>query len=404
MLRKGVWPRRILTLIVCAGLVAAAMMVVPGPSIAQQPKTLKIGYLMELTGWYSILDANEERYIKATASIINDRGGITVGGQKYLIELVGEDGKTTLDGNTAAAQKLVFDHKVKFVVGPSGFFGTGSSPTFEQNKVLHVSGYNTCQPGEMDATTPYGFLGYNSSIGHLVAALKATKKEFPNVKKFVIATPDDGAVPYLMPVAKKIVAEYGFQVVGEPVPYPNEMEDYSPVAAKLNAVKEADAVLFVNGTPVHFGQTAKYLRSLGNKKPIAIGAALAAEDIASISGKPAANDIVTMAITPHAKGNPPMLDEAFDRAGKKMPALCFMSNCLVVLTKVIEAANSLDPDKVKAKWESMEGVEGFYGMNVFGGDKTFGLKHHAVGHPQPYQKLVKGEVVYGGWVDVGRIP
>ena len=87
-----------------------------------------------------------------------------------------------------------------------------------------------------------------------------------------------------------------------------------------------------------------------------------------------------------------------------MPALCFTSNCLWVLTRVIQAANSFDPTVVKAKWETMDKVECVYGTCTFGGDKTFGLKHHAVTHPQPYQKLVNGKVVYGGWVDVGRLP
>ena len=61
-------------------------------------------------------------------------------------------------------------------------------------------------PGEVDASTPYGFIGYNSSIGVLMGALKATKKEFPSAKKIVMVAPDDGALPHLMPrKAKKIL-------------------------------------------------------------------------------------------------------------------------------------------------------------------------------------------------------
>ena len=290
-----------LVLIGCAGLVLATMLL-PMQGAAQQKagpaKTLKIGYVLELSGWYSVFDANEERYLKAAAQMINERGGVTVQGQKYNIELVGEDGKSTLDGNTSAANKIVFDDKISFVVGPSGFFGTGSSPTFEQNKVLHVSGYNTSQPGEMDASTPYGFLGYNASLGHLIGALKAMKKEYPHVKKVIIATPDDGAVPYLMPQAKKMVEGQGLTVVGDVIAFPNEMEDYSPIAAKINAVKDADAVLIVNGAPVAFGSVAKGLRALGNKKPIVCATAVAAEDIGAISGTAAANDVISMATTP----------------------------------------------------------------------------------------------------------
>ena len=220
---------------------------------AADVKKLKIGYLLCVSGWYSVFDAVEEGHLKIVAQMINDRGGLTIQGQKYEIELVGEDGKSALDGITAGATRLAYDHQVKFVVGPTGFFSTGSSPVFEPNKILHISGYNTCQPGEMDASTPYGFLAFNASIGTSISIIKAMKKEFPNVKKVAIVTPDDGAVPYLIPKIKKILANMGYTVVGDTVPYPNEMEDFSPIAAKLNAIKEADLIIgsrYISGVNV----------------------------------------------------------------------------------------------------------------------------------------------------------
>src|SRR5512137_2758340 len=81
------------------------------PAPTTQPpaaaKTLRIGYLLCISGWYSIFDAVEEGDVKIVAQIINDQGGLTIQGQKYNIQLVGEDGKSSLDGCTAAANKLV---------------------------------------------------------------------------------------------------------------------------------------------------------------------------------------------------------------------------------------------------------------------------------------------------------
>ena len=114
----------------------------------QKAGTLNIGYLLCLSDWYCVFDTIEERYLKAAAKMVNEKGGVTVQGQKYNIELVGEDGKSTMDGVTAAATKLAYDHKVKFVIGPSAFFCVGSSPVFEEAKVLHVNAYYVAQPGE----------------------------------------------------------------------------------------------------------------------------------------------------------------------------------------------------------------------------------------------------------------
>ena len=390
---------------------AAATFVLPSIGAAQQKaapaKTFKIGYVLCANGWFRVMDGVEEKNLKIVEKMLNERGGITVQGQKYNIELVGEDGNSTLDGVTAAATKLVYDHKIKFVVGPQGFFTTASGPVFEQNKVIHVSGFNTCQPGELDASTPYGFLGFNGSVGATIATLKVIKKEYPKARKIAFVTADDGSIPYLMPRVKKLLPQFGFAMSGDTIAFPNEMEDFSPIAAKVNALKDADAVFVLNGSPVAVGLIAKNLRSLGNNTPIVHSGVPSCQTIMDISGKEAANDIISMSITPHAKGNPPLLDEIYDRSKSTEPNPNFYAlvpNSLWILTRVIQAANSFDPDVVKAKWETMDKVECLYGTCTFGGDATYGLKHHAVGHPQAYQKLVKGKVVYGGWIDVGRIP
>ena len=83
--------------------------------------------------------------------------------------------------------------------------------------------------------------------------------------------------------------------------FPNEMEDFSPIAAKLNAIKDADAVFVENGSPIAVGNITKGLRSLGNKKPIVYQGLSACSDIMAVAGKDAANDIITMGLTPRPK-------------------------------------------------------------------------------------------------------
>ena len=121
--------------------------------------------------------------------MINDDGGIKVQGKGYKVELVIEDGKSTLDGNTAAATKLVLDDKLQFVVGPGAFFNLATTPIFEQNKVLHVANYNGLNPAEMNKDTPYAFLGLDP-ITQQSASLKALKQYYPDIKNVALATED----------------------------------------------------------------------------------------------------------------------------------------------------------------------------------------------------------------------
>ncbi len=368
-----------------------------------EAKTLKIGYLLCVTGWYSVFDAVEEGDVKIVAQMINDKGGLTIDGEKYNIELVGEDGKSTLDGVAAAATKLAYDHKVKFVVGPTGFFSTASSPVFEANNIMHVSGYVSNQPGELDATTPLGFTAFNCSVGTSINAILSMQKEFPEVKTVAIVTPDDGAVPYLIPIIEDMLASYGYSVSGEAVPYPNEMEDFSPIAAQLNAI-EADAIFQENGAPVHEGNMLKLLRAMGDYRPWVSQGLHQCSDVIAIAGLEASEDTITSGLTPHAAGNPALMDELYDRGETPRTIYMFNPTGLWVLCQMIQAADSLDPEVVAAKWESSNTVETLFGTGCVSGDETYGIRHHAIGHPLPYQVVKGGEVVYGGWNDVGCIP
>jgi hypothetical protein len=126
----------------------------------------------------------------------------------------------------------------------------------------------------------------------------------------------------------------------------------------------------------------------------------------AIAGKEAShNAICLLSLTPNQPGkNPPLIDEAYKRGKPGRQWFGCAPNALWILAQVIQAADSLDPAVVKAKWESMDTVSTLYGKGTFGGDTTYGLKHHAVSHPLPYAKLVNGTVVDGGWIDPGPLP
>ncbi len=392
--------------VVCIGLVlmATSMLLFPPHSTAAASKTLKIGCLLTMTGWHSVFDLVEDRDLKVVAQMINDKGGLTIKGEKYNIELVTEDGKSTLDGITAAATRLTFDKGVKFVVGPNAFWSIASSPVFEPNKVLHVSGSCQTQPGEMDGTTPYGFLGHNTAMGTASIDMQALKKEFPSAKTLALVTPDDGALSYLVPKLTKLAEMNGYKVVGTTL-YSNEMADYTPLATKINAMK-ADAVYMKNGPPQAGAGIIKALRQTGNNKPFVCSILTAGSDLVGIMGndKEIATNVIALGLDPKAPNNPPMVNEILKKNGQKGPIFLLIPNALYVLTRVIQAADSTDPAVVKAKWESMDKVETLFGTGLMCGDQTYGIKHHAVGHPWAYQTIMDGKVRHAPWLSAPRVP
>jgi branched-chain amino acid transport system substrate-binding protein len=400
--------KKALILGVCIGLVFSgiSVLLLTTPGAAQQTKTIRIGVLAAQSGWFSAIEALDLQDLKNMEKMLNDKGGLTIKGQKYNVEVIIEDIKSTFDGCTAAANRLVFDKKVKFVLGPGGFFGPAAAPVLNPNKVLYVLSYATTQPGALGADYPYGFLGNNASVGYAIVAMKAMKAEFPNVKKLAVMMPDDGSAPYLVPALKRVHAQYGVTMVGDVVLYPNEMQDFSPIAAKLDAIKDADAIQHAMGIPNQVGNIVKGLRELGNKKPYLGPPGVNGTDVATVAGAANATNMTCTATTPLDPSNPPLMNELL-RMRTNDPKTRFMANLpnlLYILTNVMKAADSIDADVVKAKWESMDTVETINGKGYIGGDLTYGIKHHAVGYPFPYQRVQDGKVVAAHWVEVGVIP
>jgi branched-chain amino acid transport system substrate-binding protein len=368
---------------------------------AASAKTLKIGMIACLTGFFSPNDVPGAHEAEMTAEMINEKGGITVKGEKYQIEVLIEDAKSTLDGVTAAANRLVFDKGVKLILGPAGFFSAASSPVTTPNKVLNIISFSTGQPGELDKTTPYTFQAYDGTAASFIAGVDFIKKRFPKVKKIAIVTADDGSAPYLKPVFQKALEAAGMSMAGDMVLFPNETQDFSPIAAKLNAIKDADAVGVGLGLPNHVGAIVKGLRELGNKKLVFQGVVCPFSVVAKIAGPEAAANVFLSSVTPNDPGNPRLMNDISKRLiakyGPDTPVYLQSANSLWVLKQVIEAAQSVEPDAIKAKWETMNKVETFFGTGIVCGDVTTGIKHHVVTHPLPFQTLKNGKVVSAGF-------
>jgi branched-chain amino acid transport system substrate-binding protein len=363
--------------------------------------------ILGITGFFSIREVPDLNEAQVAADIINEQGGITVNGEKYKVELVVADTKSTMDGVTAAANKLVFDEKVKFLIGPTAFFAAAAGPICDPNKVLRFITWCVNTPGEVDASTPYAFLGGNGSVLTTSAAAKFLKETYPNVKTVSIVTPDDGAPPFVIPIAKNLLAAQGISVVGDPVIYPNETADFSAYVAKLNAIKDADAIFMQNGLVPHMGALVKGLRESGNYKPYAGSLPARISQVMTIAGAEAMKDVFSIALTPSDPNMPPIAKEIIDNTtaqyGADYQLEMTAPNCLWVLKEGIEAAQSLDPTVVKEKLESMDEVQTIWGMAKICGEQSFGI-NHVVASPQSVQILKDGVETSAGWINIGVIP
>jgi branched-chain amino acid transport system substrate-binding protein len=356
-----------------------------------------------MTGWFANAGKLEKNECEVVTDLINEAGGITVGGQRYKIALVIEDNKSSHEGTTAATNKLVYDRGIKFIVGPVAFWGKASGPICEANKVFNVIGFCTNTPGELDKTTQYRFLGSNATMGNTYGILQYIKKAHPEVKTVVALNPEDGSAKYLKPLFDKALKDNGIKMVGDLIGYSLEMTDFTPIAQKIAQIK-ADAVFCPNGGDMHIGNLLKGMRELGDERWLFYASVATCDNIKTYAGN-AAYKVTNSTVTPGAPGNPPQL-EAFlekyrQKFGEAKSTIFQTSSALYILPHLIEAAQSLDPTEVKDSLQKMDKVETLWGEGRLAGEKTYGIRNHAIANPYCVTYLDKdGKAQFGGWFNV----
>ena len=385
-------------------LVIGIVVVMASVNVAfSQEKTLQFGWLGSQTGWCSGLDTLNWQGAQLARDMINEKGGITIKGQKYKLELLFEDCKCTTDGTVNSATKLVQDKNIKFIAGLAFWYAAAVKEICDPAKVLRTLIFTCNTPGEIGADTPYNFLANDASFGQAIAMMDYLKKTYPKVKKVVLVTPDDGSIPYLIPTVTKWLQQRGIAVVGKLISYPNEMVDFSPVAAQIVADKEADAVFMVNGLPIHTGNILKGMRELGDNRVFGSSSPSNPKEIVALSGKAGASNFFTIGPVAGAPGTPAFTADLDKRLAKKYGQAIlqqFMGfNAVWTMAYAINKAQSIDPLVVKATWEKLDTIDTAFGKGSMGGLKTYGVRH-AVDQLCPVYRLENGEQKFGAWMDV----
>lgn len=363
----------------------------------ENPK-FTIGVLSCLTDWFAPHDIIEWQECQMAAEMLNDRGGIVVDGQQYDIEVITEDCKSSLDGVTAAARKLIYEKDVDFLVGPGAFFPSAVGQLCAEAGVLDAISYCTNMPGQLSPDTPYTFLGYSGALEYAAACISYLHKNYPEVKTAALVIPDDGSLEYLTPPLTKLLADVGVEVVGS-VGYANDTLDFNPIAAKLAAF-DADCVFEQNGLVQHAGNLLKGLRELGYDKLFVCSIATSAADVMVVAGPDASTNFYCLGSAIGDPGTPAQMTELQQRLtdlyGTERSFFLQMANCVWEIPQVVEKAQSFDPAVVKDTWENMDSIETLFGTGHMGGLETYGI-NHVVAHPMPIEVLTDGEISFGGW-------
>jgi len=356
-------------------------------------KTLKIGVITSMSGDLSAALKGLSDAVKPTQDMYNNKGGITVGGQKYTLELTAYDDQSTAAGAVTAANKLVQDG-VKFAVSPVYPPALRAMiPVTNSAKILAFSATQV-DPSTFSPQYKYAF-ACDATMYHMYATHAYLVKTYPNVKKVAIVQPVDPGVDYVINMVKKDLPSRGLQIVAQESFTP-DTQDFYPIVTKVLST-QPDAIELPGGIPPWTAGIINAARDQGFKGPIFATAIVGGLHDIAILLKPGYN-------TGFFEGAP-------DVESSKMPqdvqdlnkliqqqqghAMTFdnfqVIGGLSICLQGIKKADSLDPDKVLAALESMTFDSPCGGKGKFAG-QDLGFLHLGIMDQVPIGTIENGNI------------
>jgi branched-chain amino acid transport system substrate-binding protein len=379
-------------------------------SAAVKPKTLKIGVIVFM-GWS--LGADMVRGIEIMAENVNKKGGLAVGNERYNIELIKYDSKFVPETARAAAERLVYQDKVKFIVGDETIDAWLS--VTEQNKVLVVAILSS--PTIFNPKNKYLFQGTYLQT-QMPTAWGWFAKNHPQVKNSMHVFPDNKIGQIRSGLAKKHAAIFGPAMPDDYLLfYPPEATDMSVVGTKAKTLNP-DGFTATGGGIQGDALCYKAAWQAGYKGTIWSFVGVSEEMFGRIVPLECIEGLVSPQYFTEMESPPPVTKEFKDawiaKYGKwESPSVSF-SDAFIIMTAGIEQANSLDPDtvaEVMGNGMRFEGIMGHGKMisrpdvgNPRTVDALYGqiIKKTVGGKPEVLAKLTPEDAyefnkVFWGW-------
>ena len=368
------------------GIVAAAALAVSlaTPAMARvDGDTITLGSSISLTGKYATNGLHTQRGYDYAVKVINEAGGVKVGGKSYKLAVKYYDDESTPARGAQLAERLIQQDGVEYMLGPysSGMtkaiapvsekFGVPMVEAEGASRSLFTQGYK------------YLFAVLSTSEQYLATAIDFAAEKSSDPKSVRIALAFEGD-PFSMDVRAGVmdkINEYGMKVVIDDQ-LPADLSDMSTTLTKVKALKP-DA-LIISG---HSKGAATAARQIDEMKVNVPMIALTHCEAAKVQEKfpKTSNGFLcpTQWVETLSKSDPMFGSAADWNAGFKADYPSYTSvpyqsaqasAAVYVFKEAFEAANSFDKDKLR---DAISAVE----METFYGDIKFSAQGNNIAKP-----------------------
>ncbi|MGD0916548.1 MAG: ABC transporter substrate-binding protein [Thermodesulfobacteriota bacterium] len=359
-----------------------------------QAKTFKFGLISSMTGpmappFKSLIDA-----AKPAGDLMNKRGGITVQGQKYMVEVVPEDDQSSPPGAVAAVNRLI-QAGIKFIYAPQFMVSNMAiAPIAEEAKILRIKGLGVGKE-EVGPSLRYSFYA-SAQLYNVPVCYDYLKKNYPKVKKIALITPDDPGAKTIIELTEKEIQKRGLEIVFQEA-FKIGSEDFYPILTKA-LEKKPDAIDMVLSIAPWSAGVINQSRELGFTGPIYATIHADTNILRSMLNPKyaydvfhAAPDVLSPKMTPIMKDYRVLIEQQTKTTFNLDHGLLLEG--LYPLLQGIEKAQSFDTDKVVATLENMKSIDTPYGRGSMSGQDLFGINHVIV-RPFTLSRIMKDKIEF----------
>jgi branched-chain amino acid transport system substrate-binding protein len=357
-----------------AGAVALTVAGVSAPANAKvEGDTIILGSSISLTGKYATNGLHTQRGYDYAAKVINEAGGVTVGGKSYKLAIKYYDDESTPARGAQLAERLIQQDGVEFMLGPysSGMtkaiapvsekFGVPMVEAEGASRSLFTQGYK------------YLFAVLSTSEQYLASAVhmaaEERKKNFRSPSEVRVALAFEGD-PFSMDVRAGVIDninEYGMKVIIDDQ-LPADLSDMSTTLTKVKALKPD--ILIISGHSKGAATAARQIDEMKVNVPMIAMTHCEAAKVQEKFPNAATGFLCPTQWVETLSKSDPMFGSAMDwNEGfkKDYPSYTSVpyqsaqaSAAVYVWKEAFEAANSFDKDTVRDAISAVE-METFYG-------------------------------------------
>lgn len=351
----------------------SVLAMVASPAMAEE-QTLKIGALVTQSGAGASWGNGMLRAAELAAEDVNKDGGLDVGGTKYHVEVIAYDDAYKANEAVTAANRLVFEDKVKYIIGTVGSAPIlAIQPITEENKVITMTLGFTAQA--LSPEKPYTFRP-NPTTAEVAQPQIDWLVENQNIKTVGALFPNDETGEAIAEDIAEAYKAAGGELTAKEF-FERDRVDFIPLLTRIVA-QGVDAIELDGNSPVTAGQIVQQARDIGFDGVIIRTGGPATQEIVNVAGVAATNGMfVHSAFNPNIESATEYQKRYVDTYGDQMNGFSpFFYDGTKMLFKAMQEAGTVDDtEAVKTALENISDYEGVLGTMNWTGEDSYGIAH-----------------------------